>query len=224
MSNVFKGKNFMKRNILKYIKSGAALLFIAVLATQSTKAQDIDTGTFSISGQWQFNAPINNNYSDKASGWGMNIDGLYNLSSNLAAGAFISWHTNNTYVPRTTYNDGTSAVNMDMQRSLFQLPFGVAGRYKFPLSNGNIVPFAGVKLGANYTKEHTYSNIFGWTDDQWGFYASPEIGVTVFPLPTRSVGFVVSGYYNYSTNKAKDYDINGLNNIGFRVGVVFQAQ
>lgn len=214
----------MKKNISKYIKSGVALLFVGLLATQTTKAQDIDTGTFSISGQWQFNKPIDNKYSDTASGWGMNLEGLYNLNSNLAAGAFVSWQTNNTYVPRKTYYGENSAVNMDIQKSLFQLPFGVAARYKLPMAKGNIVPFGGLKLGTNYSKERNYSNIYGWTDDQWGFFVSPEIGVTVFPFQTRQVGFVLAGYYNYSTNKAKDYDINGLNNVGFRVGIVFQAQ
>lgn len=212
----------MDKNI--FFKSVISLA-VMLLASYQLKAQDSDARSFDISGQWQFNAPLNNDFSDKASGWGANVEGYYHISNKWAVGAFMSWNTNNEYVPRRTHIGPDGAVNLDSQNSLFQLPFGLGARYKMQLANGNVVPFLGVKLGAKYARQRQYSNIFGWEEDKWGFYASPEIGVTVYPLANKFVGFNLAGYYSYSTNKF-DYlsDTNGLNNIGFRVGVVFKIK
>jgi hypothetical protein len=45
----------------------------------------------------------------------------------------------------------------------------------------------------------------------------------MFPNPSVRYGFHVALYYNYATNKSKvlTYDIDGRNNIGFRLGVSF---
>ncbi|MFR9166457.1 MAG: outer membrane beta-barrel protein [Dysgonomonas sp.] len=205
----------MKKNILYGIISAFVMI---TFFSQGIKSQNADDTKITISGQWQFNAPVNNNYSDVASGWGANIEALYNIDKKWSAGAFMSWHTNNEYLPRQTYFGSTSAVNMDMQNSLYQLPFGLAGRYKF--LNGKIEPYVGLKVGANYVKQRSYSNLFAWEDKSWGFFVSPEIGATIYPFRTRTVGFLVSGYYSYSTNKLSFFEQDGINNLGFRVGLV----
>ncbi|WP_195333765.1 hypothetical protein [Bacteroides salyersiae] len=60
-------------------------------------------------------------------------------------------------------------------------------------------------------------------DDTWGFHISPEIGMVVYPFNLYQLGLNVSGYYSYSTNHSSilHYDMNGINNLGFRLGLVF---
>ncbi len=80
-----------------------------------------------------------------------------------------------------------------------------------------------MKLGANYSRMSSYLQAWEIYDDTWGFTVSPEIGVSIFPNPSVRYGFHVALYYNYATNKSKvlTYDIDGRNNIGFRLGVSF---
>lgn len=206
--------------------SGLISLSVFFLFSVMSKAQvktENDNGIVNISAQWQFNAPIGNNYvSGAASGWGANIEANYIFDERFSGGLFMNWHTNNKYISRRTYVDGTSATTMDQKRSLFQLPFGLTGRYN--ILTGKFQPYVGLKLGTNYSREKTRYNIFGESDSQWGFYTSPEIGITFFPENTKTIGFNLSGYYAYSTNKYNGYvKMDGINNIGFRVGVIIKV-
>ena len=59
--------------------------------------------------------------------------------------------------------------------------------------------------------------------DTWGFYLSPEIGVSIFPRPDYRLGFHVALYYSYSTNSGDvlTYSMDNINNFGIRVGISF---
>ena len=54
------------------------------------------------------------------------------------------------------------------------------------------------------------------------FYASPEVGINVFPW-VYGPGLHFALYYSYGTNKADvlHYSVDGLSNFGFRLGVSF---
>ena len=190
-----------------------------VAAVRPGKAQVFPDSYINI--DWQFNAPLSNHFADKASGWGMNFEGGYYVLPDLSIGAFINYHTNNEYIPRQTLPiNNSSALTTDQQHSVFQLPFGFATHYRF--SDGVFQPYIGLKLGANYTKMSSDFYIYEVKDDTWGFYVSPEIGVNIYPWP-NSIGFHLAGFYNYSTNKGTvfNYDMDKLQNFGFRVGVAF---
>ena len=205
---------------LKYISLRAfAIAALALVFAMPAKAQMTDNGYANI--DWQFNFPLNNHFADKASGWGMNFEGGYYVLPDLSIGAFINYHTNNEYIPRQTLPiNSSSALTTDQQHSVFQLPFGFATHYRF--SDGICQPYIGLKLGANYTKMSSDFYIYEVKDDTWGFYVSPEIGVNIYPWP-NSIGFHLAGFYNYSTNKGTvfNYDMDKLQNFGFRVGVAF---
>ena len=40
------------------------------------------------------NVPLNSNFADKFSGWGMNFEGKYDLTPYWSIGAFLNFHTN----------------------------------------------------------------------------------------------------------------------------------
>lgn len=196
------------------------LATVALCFALPTKAQMNPNTYYNV--DWQFNVPLSNNFSDKASGWGMNFEGGYYVMPKFAVGLFLNYHTNNEYVPRRTLNlSPTSSLTTDQQHTIFQLPFGATMKYRFMTSKCQ--PYIGVKLGANYSK---MSSTFSWlrqTDNTWGFYVAPEIGVSVYPFANNGIGLHLAAFYSYSTNKASvlDYNIDKLNNVGFRLGLAF---
>ena len=206
---------------IKHISLWVVVATCMVAVSTRGNAQAVSSTYFNV--DWQFNAPVGNSYADKASGWGMNFEGGYYVMPKMAIGAFISYHTNNKYIDRQTLMlKSNSALTTDQQHSLFQLPFGLLAKYRFT-TDGILEPYATVKLGANYSRMSSYLQAWEIYDDTWGFTVSPEIGVSIFPNPSVRYGFHVALYYKYATNKSKvlTYDIDGRNNIGFRLGVSF---
>lgn len=172
---------------------------------------------------WQFNIPLNNGFSDKASGWGMNFEGGYYITPNVGVGLFMAFHTNNEYIDTETLNlSTTSQLTCDQQHMLFQLPFGAAFRYRF-MPEKKFAPYAGIKIGAQYGKTTSYYNVYNTTNEKWGVFVSPEIGVNIFPMGPNLFGFHLALYYDYASNQNRllIYKIDGLHNLGFRVGLAF---
>lgn len=172
---------------------------------------------------WQVNVPLGSDYADKASGWGMNFEGGYRITPAVAVGPFISFHTNLENIDRQTLQLGNgSALTTNQKHAVFQLPFGVTGRYSW-FNDSIFQPYAGLKLGACYSQLSSYYYVVKQYDDTWGFYLSPEIGVSIFPNPTYRFGFHVALYYSYATNSGSllTYKVDNLNNFGLRVGISF---
>ena len=195
---------------------------VCLFAYNQSKAQVSKNGYLHI--DWQYNVPLgSDNYADKSSGWGMNFDGGYYVTPRIAVGAFINYHTNNQHIPRETFmlNDH-SAVTTDQIHSVFQLPYGLSGLYRFN-EDATLEPYVALKLGVNYAKFTSYFGASNLYDKTWGFYLSPEVGMNIFPSYKARYGFHVAAYYSFATNKANliRYSINNLNNFGIRVGVTF---
>ena len=173
-----------------------------------------------INGGWQFNGTVANSFVQNGQGYGAYIEGGYYLTPMFAIGGFASFNTNNEYIPKQTYtfSDG-SALTTDLDRSVYQVPFGSTFRVRFLRSE--IQPYVQAKIGTEYSVQSTYMSTFVNRHDNWGFYMSPEVGLTFFPFHKTDFGFQVAAYYSYSTNNNKSYDINGLNNVGFKLGIAF---
>ena len=199
-----------------------ALAMIAMVVAFALPSRAQTSDTFYSNIDWQFNFPISNSFADKASGWGMNFEGGYYLTENFAIGGFLAYHSNHKYIPRQTISLGdNSSINTDQQHTLFQMPFGVAGRYVFN-RNGMLQPYVSIKAGPQYARLKTTFNAYQNDDNTWGFYVSPEIGMNIFPWVYRP-GIHVAAYYSYATNKGSvmTYDVDGMSNFGLRLGVAF---
>lgn len=171
---------------------------------------------------WQINGVIDNNFVDDVSVWGTNLEAGYYLTENWAVGAFFSYQTNEDYISRQSYTWENSTLSTDQIHSIYQMPFGLSARYRF--TNGTFAPYAGMKIGAQYTETESYMNNRCIYNEQWGFYLSPEVGVDIRPFKQKRLGFHLTVYYNYATNDNSImwYDVEGLNNYGLRLGFVFQ--
>ncbi len=203
----------MKKMI--YIMMAAAAL---VLTASEANAQM--GKKYYMNGGWQFNATVGNEFVKTAQGYGAYLEGGYYLTPKLAVGGFASFSTNNEYIPKKTYTfDDKSALTTDLDRSVYQVPFGATLRYRFLRST--VQPYIEAKVGAEYSTQSIYMSTFINRHDNWGFYVSPEVGLTFFPFHKTDLGFLVAAYYSYSTNQNTDYSINGLNNLGFKLGIAF---
>lgn len=203
----------MKKMI--YVLATAAAMLLA--ATQA----DAQMGKrYYVNGGWQFNGTLANGFAESAQGYGAYMEGGYFITPMLAVGGFASFNTNNEYVPRKTYTfSDMSALTTDLNRSIYQVPFGATMRVRFMRTM--FQPYIEAKLGAEYSTQSTYMSTFVNRHDNWGFYISPEVGMTFFPFERTDFGFQVAVYYSYATNQNKAVDINGLNNLGFKLGIAF---
>ena len=173
-----------------------------------------------INAGWQFNGTVGNDFVKSAQGYGAYLEGGYYLTPMVAIGGFASFNTNNEYVPRQTYTfSDKSALTTDLDKSLYQVPFGSVVRVRFLWDE--VQPYAQAKIGTEYSTQSTYMSTFVSRQDNWGFYVSPEVGVTFFPFEKTDFGFQAAVFYSYSTNKNKNNSLNGLNNVGFKSGIAF---
>ena len=202
------------KKILYIIAASVAVLIATVQADAQMSKK------YYINGGWQFNGTPGNGFAESAQGYGAYMEGGYFVTPMFAVGGFASFNTNNEYVSRQTYTfSDMSALTTDLNRSIYQVPFGATLRYRFLRSM--FQPYAEAKLGAEYSSQSTYMSTFVNRHDNWGFYVSPEIGMTFFPFERTDFGFQVAVYYAYATNQNKAVDIEGLNNVGFKLGIAF---
>ena len=172
---------------------------------------------------WQMGVPLDNGLADKTSGWGMNFEGGYFVTPAITVGPFLSFQTNLESIDRQTLDLGNGdALTTNQKHALFQLPFGVTSRYNW-LTDSVFQPYVGMKLGACYAELSSYYYVVRQYTETWGFYLSPEVGVSIFPRPDYRMGIHVALYYNYATNNGDVlvYRVDNLNNFGLRGGISF---
>ncbi|MBR5141499.1 MAG: outer membrane beta-barrel protein [Bacteroidales bacterium] len=203
----------MKKYI--YILMAAAMmLFVAGEANAQMGKR------YYVNGGWQFNGTVGNDFVTNAQGYGAYVEGGYYISPMIAFGGFASFGTNNEYIPKQTYQlKNGAALTTDLDRSIYQVPFGATMRLRF--MHKEFQPYFEAKVGAEYSTQSTYMSTFVNNNDNWGFYVSPEVGFTFFPFHQADFGFQVAAYYSYATNANKSYGIEGLNNLGFKLGIAF---
>lgn len=203
----------MKQILYMLSVFAAMMLFAGNAEAQMGKRYYIDGG-------WQFNGAVANGFADSAQGYGAYLEGGYYVTPKLAVGGFASFNTNIKYIPKQTYVfDGGEALTTDLYTSLYQVPFGATLRYRF--ARKVFQPYAEARIGAEYASQSVYMSTFVNRDNNWGFYVSPEVGFAVFPFRKTDIGFQFAAYYSYATNRNAAYGIDGLNNVGFKLGLAF---
>ena len=203
----------MKKFLYILVAVSAFMIFAGNADAQMGKKYYVNAG-------WQFNGTVGNSFVQSAQGYGAYIEGGYYLTPIFAVGGFASFNTNNEYIPKQTYTfSDNSALTTDLDRSVYQVPFGFTMRTRFLRSE--FQPYLGTKVGAEFSTQSTYMSTFVNRHDNWGFYMSPEIGFTYFPFEKTDFGFQLAVYYSFCTNRNKSYDIKGINNLGFKLGIAF---
>lgn len=203
---------------MKRIIYTLAVMTAVLLATTQANAQM--GKPYYINGGWQFNGTVANNVAESAQGYGAYMEGGYYVTPMIAVGGFASFNSNDQYYGKQTfYFDDHSALTTDLTRSLYQVPFGATLRCRFLWTE--LQPYIEAKIGTEYAQQSTYMSTYVSRHDNWGFYISPEIGLSWFPFSQTDFGFQLAVYYSYATNSNKAYNLNGINNLGFKLGVAF---
>lgn len=208
------------KTMKRYINKIWTIAVLTLVFTLPSKAQMSENYYANI--DWQFNFPAGIHFADKGSGWGMNFEGGCFITDNFSIGAFLAYHSNHKYIPRQIIplKEGAS-LNTDQQHTLFQMPFGAAGRFTF--NRGEVFqPYVTAKMGLQYARLKSEFNVFENTKGTWGFYLSPEVGVNIFPWFYKP-GFHIAAYYSYATNSGHlmTYSVDGMGNFGLRAGIAF---
>ncbi len=210
---------YITQRIRRWTAGTATALLILIGALTPASAQLSEQYYWNV--DWQFNAAANDGFAQSLNGWGMNIEGAWCFTPNVSAGAFLGFHSNNKYYNRETISlGGGEYMNTDRTAHYFQLPFGLLCNYRFVYS-GMLRPYIGAKMGVMYSEFQTAYNLYEINSDTWGFYIAPELGLHFYPMKGMT-GVHLAVYYNFSTNKTDKmpgFDINGVGNYGFRIGV-----
>lgn len=169
---------------------------------------------------WEIGLPLSNgNFIDKTSAEGGKIEYRGFIKENLSIGAFLNWRSYYQYFPTKTYenSDKTQAVTTDMYRYIYNLPMGATVHYYF--KGGKMIrPFAGLGLGAQYSEQTAYYNIYYSQEKNWGFLVRPEVGALIHM--EGQWGFIVGASYAYATNQNR-IGMSGMSDLNFQIGFIF---
>ena len=182
---------------------GIIMLLYAAIMPCTAHAQLYKSTYYNI--DWQLNTPVFTDY------------------AKIAVGIYGSFHTNNEYVETQVLQlNSSSNLYTDQVQSIFQIPFGALIKYRF-VEDSMFEPYVTAKLGTNYVRMSSINNVLDFYSDSWGFNVQPEVGVSIFPSAHNRIGIHLAMYYSYSTNQNQClvYNLNGLNNVGFNIGITF---
>ena len=192
--------------------------FFAILLASATSGQaQVLDNIYGIS--WEVSFPLGKKFVSNTSFLGGKFEYRHFIKDNFSLGGTMSWNNYSQYVERQTYEnaDQTQAVTTDNQRYIFNLPVTVDGFYYLKKIK-RVMPFVGLGLGAQYSSQQAYFNIFLVEDKNWGFVARPQIGAYIpFSEFTRN-GILVSAGYNYATNKNESFRIDNMQSFWLSVG------
>jgi outer membrane protein W len=200
----------------KYIFSSLLIVFTA-FTTVHAQSDKWRTKNIMMA-NWEIGLPINSNYLTSASLAGANLEFRHFINPKFSMGMAIHWNTFEQYLSPRVFEepDGSRAVFTDIVPQVYVLPILLKGHYYFDAGN-NFKPYAGLGLGAQYSKQSVYYNIFVSDTQNWGFVARPELGL-MYQFKELHGGLNFNAGFNYATNKNETFRIDNLKHIGFSIG------
>jgi outer membrane protein W len=169
---------------------------------------------------WEVAIPTNSDFLSKTSFINWRAEYRHLITNEFAFGVSIGWNSFEEKVDQQLFEeeDGSTAVFTDLVRQVYQIPFSANGYYYFG-GTEEFRPYAGLGLGANYSQQEAYFNVFVIEDTNWGFYLRPEIGAQY--LFDSGFGFIGYLSYNYATNSSEFFDVDNLSHVGIGLGVTW---
>ena len=196
------------------------LIVIVFVGLQSSNyAQMVGKDWMSIG--WEVGIPSNDFISGESYSGGR-IEYQRMIKPHLSVGISGSWNSFQEYVPKSTYQkpDGSGAITTDLVRELYSVPLTLTTKYYFNRGGGKkLLPYAGIGLGAQYSAEAIYFNIYGIEDNNWGFVARPELGL-LYALSDHTALYF-SATYNSASIKSDFFQHDNLNHTVLSIGFSF---
>ena len=197
-------------------------IFISVLCFGSANAQSNWRMKDMMTVNWQIATPLSTTYLKETSLAGGSFEYRHFLKPNVSIGGGISWNSFEQYIPPRVYEkpDGSAAIYTDFVHQVYTLPIYLNAHYYF---NGGdkMKPYAGIGLGAQYSEQSAYYNIFVSEEDNWGFVARPEAGLLY--RFSNYFGLHANVGFNYATNKNEALKIDELKHVYYNIGIFWNG-
>ena len=110
-------KTIYNQNILKTLALAACMLLAFLPQAQAQYASQRKVH-FAV--DWQMNAPLATDFTDKISGWGMNFEGVYDVTSHFSAGAFLS----SALMSVSSWEPCLAVILLTLVQVVFMIPAG----------------------------------------------------------------------------------------------------
>jgi outer membrane protein len=202
------------------IKSYLSALVFLFLINSSAHAQSGILPTRFVAIGWDINTPINNTkFIDNTSAAGISLQGRYFINENISVGAEIAWASLYEYAPRETYTFDNGAVTTDLYKFNYILPITANAHYYF-MPDRAVTPYVGLGVGAMYSQQDFYFNIYNLSFSKWGYLVKPEAGV-LFKFGRSNMGAMLGVRYNYGTNREPALNFDNIQMLGVNIGLVF---
>jgi len=197
------------------------LIFIYTACAGSLSAQDWRLENL-MTFNWQIATPLSTNYLKETSLAGGNFEYRRLIKPNLSVGIGFSWNSFEQYIEPKVYDrpDGSRQIYTDFVHQVYTLPMYLNAHYYFK-SGDKLKPYAGIGLGAQYSEQSAYYNIFVTEEDNWGFVARPEAGL-LFKL-SNYFGIHGNVGFSYATNKNESLKIDELKHVYYNVGIYWNG-
>jgi outer membrane protein W len=200
-----------------------SFLIISVIVLSSASSFAQTQGSSFAYANWDFGFPVGNNFVSSFSGWGGNVGFSYFVQENLGVGLELGWNSYYQYASTKTYSNADGAVTTDLYKYIFTLPITATVMHTFKA--GKVVrPYVKLGLGAQFSQQNLYYNIYQTTNDDWGFVAIPEVGANLRFSPYSKWSMNLSVRYKFSTNSQAQYNLTNIQTLNFNVGVVAQIR
>ena len=194
------------------------ILYISVISVSSINAQTDwrirDMGLLN----WQIATPLSENYLKETSLRGGSLEYRRFIKPNMSVGIGFSWNSFEQYHPPRVYEkpDGSQALYTDFVHQVYTLPIYLNAHY-YLKGGDKLKPYGGIGLGAQYSEQDAYYNIFVTEEKNWGFVARPEIGL-LYRI-SNYFGLHANVGFNYATNKSEEFRIDDLKHVYYSIGI-----
>ncbi|HTQ28463.1 MAG TPA: hypothetical protein VMI35_10055 [Puia sp.] len=196
------------------------ILLIQLLSISSLAIFGQTRGEGEFHGNWVFGFPIGNDFVTNFSALGANFGYSRFIKDGVSVGVDLGWNNYYQYAPTKTYVSADGATTTDLYKYLYTLPI-TAFVSQFFHGNDVFTPYVKLGLGAQYSEQNLYYNIYETTNDNWGFVFMPEVGTLIHFNKQKHFGLNLSARYTYGTNSAQYLGINNVQTVNFSVGFMY---
>lgn len=204
------------------------LLYVILLLaafTPSIKAEDV-TQYYSLN--WNIGVPIGSStgFVGATSLTGGDLRGQIFLQEQIALGFRIGFDRFYENKPRASFTHDQMAITASCYNLISQTPVEVGAFYHFLPQEALFRPYVGVMIGATYMEQEKLIQDMRISTYNWGFIATPEVGVFVRFGDSSPIGLHIAAGYNFNTNTfnmiGQHYtDVQSFN---FSIGLAYMSR
>ncbi len=205
------------------MKKIIVILLLSVFFGTASMAQSSRTGISEFYFNWQPGFPTGNDFLSNFSARGFNFGYNHYIKDDLAVGIEFAWNNFYQYQPKKTYQFSDGAATTDLYKYIYTAPITVNVTHYFK-GGEHITPYVRLGLGAQYSEQNLYYNVYETTNENWGFVAIPEVGAQIRFNKYNPWSLNIGARYSFSTNSHSDFGINNLKTLNFLLGFSFDMR